>query len=53
MVYEARHGKMSGEGGVQHPHQYFAESREYYKEQETKEQKQKKGLMNVNGLGVD
>ena len=27
MVYEARHGKMSAEGGVQHPQQYFAESR--------------------------
>ena len=27
MVYEARHGKMHAEGGVQHPQQYFAESR--------------------------
>lgn len=34
MEYEARHGKWRVEGGVQHPNQYFAESREYYKGKE-------------------
>jgi DNA primase large subunit len=41
MEFEARHalqlpshGKLRAEGGVQHPNQYFRESREYYKEQE-------------------
>ncbi len=47
MVYEARHWKLSEEGGVQHPHQYFAESRKYYKEKEAKEQQQTMGLNKV------
>ena len=42
MAYEARHGKLSAEGGVQHPYQYFAESRKFYKEQEAQGQEQKR-----------
>ena len=47
VVYEARHPTemtavvcnevertLRGEGGVQHPNQYFAESRKYYKDKE-------------------
>ena len=34
MVYEARYGKLRAEFGVQHPNQYFAESRKLYKEKE-------------------
>jgi DNA primase large subunit len=34
MVYEARHGKMHAELGVQHPNQYFAESRKAKEEKE-------------------
>jgi DNA primase large subunit len=36
MVFEARHAKLGVEGGVQHPNQYFNESRKYYKEREGK-----------------
>jgi len=34
VVYEGRYGKLSAEGGVQHPNQYFKESRKYYEDRE-------------------
>ena len=34
MVFEARYGTLGAEGGVQHPNQYFQESRQYYKDKE-------------------
>jgi DNA primase large subunit len=50
MVFGARaqdKGKLRAGGGVQHPNQYFAESRKVYNAQEANKQGQKMGSMNV------